>query len=182
MANIDFSAAVKTTPRRNSPRTKTAAPTPVVETRSIQEQRVEGVQALGQMAQLGLVMAGQMADAGAVGRYWPSVSSEVVKLAETNTVAAQGVDLLLKVGPYTGLAMALMPLVAQIAANHRLVKAAGLTGLGVVAPEVLEAQMRADVMRAQMEAKQLEREMIREAQEYEAMVAAEMAESQKKAE
>lgn len=179
MANIDFSAAVKTTPRRNSPRTK-AAPAPiVVETRSIQEQRVEGVQALGQMAQLSLVMAGQMADAGAVGRYWPSVSLELVKLAESNAVAAQGVDLLLKVGPYTGLAMAVMPLVAQIAANHRWVKAAGLTGLGVVAPEVLEAQMRADVMKAQMEARELEREMIRQAQEYEAMVAAEMAEPEK---
>jgi len=63
-------------------------------------------------------------------------------------------------GPYAALVGAAIPLIAQLAANHRM---GAMTNLGAVPPEVLEARMDAEMMRAEMEAMRERAAMMQEA-------------------
>lgn len=130
---------------------------------------VEGVFGLGGLACL---MAGQFSDSAAITMHAPGIAHEAATLAETNDGLAKGIDYLTTVGPYAALVTAAMPLVLQLAANHKLVKAEALAGVGVVSPDILESQMKADMLRKQTEAVKAQQEAeaglqtaIRESQE-----------------
>lgn len=163
---IDMSAA-KAPPAKRAA-AKKAAPTPPPATAdaqpmSLREQRFEGLMGLASLVQGGLLMAGLHADAYTVGKYIPPVAIEVAKIAEDNDTIAKPLDILIKVGPYAGLLVALQPFVMQLLANHRVIDVSKAIGQGIVPPEVLEAQMKAEMMRMQAEAFQAQQQAINEA-------------------
>lgn len=178
---IDMSAAAKAPPRKSTARSSTskAAATPDP---SIKDKREAGLNGLAQLAQGVCLLTRQYADAAAIGRHCPPISSELATLAGQYEVIAGPVDFLIQVGPFAGLIAALVPFGMQIAANHRWIDASAMgAGGSVVPPEVLEAQMKAQLARAQAEAMREQQEAIRDAQraqaEYEAMMAEEAGES-----
>lgn len=163
---IDFSAVKAPARKTGTPRTKTAAP--VAETRSLREVREEGLLGIGQLGQAACVSIGSLADAGAVGRFFPPVAHEIAVLAETNPYAANMADVLLKVGPYAGLVTAILPLAFQIAVNHGMFNnGMGLQNFGVVPRETLEAQMRAELTQQMVEMQRAHAAALREAAEAE---------------
>jgi hypothetical protein len=89
----------------------------------------------------------QYADAGAIGLHKDPIIDELVTLADSNEKIAKGIDYITEAGPYAGLVVAVMPLVMQLAANHKIVKAELVAGAGVVPPQALESQVRADMAR-----------------------------------
>jgi hypothetical protein len=130
------------------------------------------------LAQLGqglCLLTGQYADAATVGRHWPNVAPELASIADEHDWLAKPIDILIEVGPFGALIAALVPFGLQIAANHGWVNADSLMSQGVVPPQVLEAQMKADVSRMQAEAMREQARAMREAQaaqaEYESMMA-----------
>jgi hypothetical protein len=110
--------------------------------------RQEAVNGVFQLAGFGLIVAGQHADAGALGEHGPAISHELAALSEKNSKVAAFIDSLTEAGPYAGLVIAVMPLVLQILANHKIVKG-DLSAAGVIAPEVLEAQVKTELARKQ---------------------------------
>ena len=146
-----------------------------VETQSLTERRAEGLNGLAQLFQGVCLMTGQYADAAAIGQHFPPVAMELAKVADTSDVVAKPIDFLIEIGPYGALIAAAMPLALQLMANHKMIDASRLGGQGVVPPEVLEAQMKAQVARMQAEAMQAQQMAIREAREaqraFEAMMA-----------
>ena len=173
---IDMSGAVaaKAPPRKRSSTSGAAPKTAVASTLSPYERRVEGLGGLGQIAQLACIMAGQFADAAAIGKFGPPVISEVAKLAEIQPAVAKVADFFIETGPYIGLVGAIAPLALQIAANHRILDAEKLTGHGVVSPEILESQMKSEMARMQAESLRDQVESARAAkaaqEEYAAMI------------
>lgn len=169
---IDMSAA-KAPPRKaaatRSPRQITVAEAPSQNTR-----RAKGLTELGQLAQGVLLLTGQYADAAAVGMHFPPLAQELANVADGSDVVAKPIDFMIEVGPYGALIAAAIPLVLQVAANHKWVNPKMLLGQGVVAPEVLEAQMQAEMTKKLAEAARAQQVAIREAQqaqrEYEEMV------------
>lgn len=124
--------------------------------------REEAINGLFQLGGFGLIVAGQHADAGALGKYGPGIAREAAKLAETNDGVANLIDYLTEAGPYAGLVTACMPLLLQILANHKIMRAENLAGAGVVAPEAIAAEVRtqlaqqqADALKAQSEAERI---------------------------
>jgi len=114
--------------------------------------RAEALNGFMQAGAFGLIVAGQPADAGALGKYGPGIADEAAKLAEQNDGVARVIDYVTEVGPYAGLFTAAMPLVLQLLANHGVMKPEQLAGAGVVPPEALAAEVKADLARMQMEA------------------------------
>lgn len=173
---IDMSGAVKAPPRRITGSPTSAKPSAKtssgVDTRSQKEKRLEGLQGFGQLGQGLCMMTQQWSDAAAIGQHWGPIALELSNIAETNKYVASGVDFLIEVGPYGALITAVMPLALQLMANHKMVDATRMGSLGVVPPEVLEAQMKAQVLRMQaeaMKAQQMALDEARKAQaEYEA--------------
>lgn len=164
MVEINMAQAVKAPPRKTGVRAprQTAAK---VDTRSNVERRSEGLKDLGQLGQGGLLMARQWADAATVGKYWPDVADELAKLADQYEYIAKPIDVLIQVGPFSALVLAAMPMVMQMMANHGALDPAGLASYGVVPPQVLEAQMKAEVARMQAEALRAQQEALQEAAE-----------------
>lgn len=162
---IDMTAAtsVKAPPRKIASTSKTSAKV-ATDTRTEYEKRVEGLDGLGQLGQGICIIAQQYADAAAVGKYWPPISIELSKLAETNKSVATTVDFLIGVGPYGALIAAVLPLALQIGANHKLVDAERMSSYGIVVPEVLEAQMKAEMLRMQAQAMMEQQHALKEAQ------------------
>lgn len=170
---IDMSAA-KAPPRRTSAGSKPRVLAPPAKT--IRDMREEGLQGLGQLAQGILMMGQQYADAGAVGMHFPAVATELANLADQYEVIAKPIDILIQTGPFAALIAAGLPLVMQIAANHKLIDAERTIGSSVVPPEVLESQMKANISRMQAAAMRERQEAIREAQQAESEMAQMMAE------
>lgn len=164
---IDTSA-VKAPPRRTSQGSKPAAAIQPVTTQSPYEKRLDGLLGLGQLASAGLLMANQYADAAAIGQHFHPIAVELAKIADSNEAIAKPIDFLIEVGPYGALVTAVLPLALQIMANHRVINANAMLGQGVVPPEVLESQMKANVARMQTEALQAQRAAMQEAQAAEA--------------
>jgi hypothetical protein len=155
---IDMSAA-KAPPRKRTPGTNAAkSETLNVQTLSVTERRAKGLMELGQLAQGICLMAGQYADAAAIGKFFPPVAGELANVADSTDVLARPIDFIIEVGPYGALIAAGMPLVMQIMANHRLVKADMLMAQGVVPPELLEQQMKAQVAQMQLQAQRAQQE------------------------
>jgi hypothetical protein len=90
----------------------------------------------------------QYADAGTIGLHWPNISEELATLAETQPVIANFVDPLIKVGPYTGLVMAILPFFTQIAVNHGRIPAGAM---GTQPGNSIAAQVEASLAQAEME-------------------------------
>ena len=113
------------------------------------DKRAEGIGGLFQLGQFGLLAAKQYADAAAIGEHAGNITSEVVKLAESNDKVAKAVDYLIDVGPYAGLIAAVAPLIMQVAANHKLVDASKMPG--VSDPEIMGKRMEIQARTAAME-------------------------------
>lgn len=175
---IDMSLATKAPPKKAGTR-KIGVATPQVDTRSVNQKRTEGLLGLAQLGQGILLLVGQYADAAAVGQHFPPVAQELANIADTSDFVAKPIDLLIEVGTYGGLIAALLPLGLQIAANHGRIDATRLAGQGVVPPDVLEAQMKANVAKMQAEAMKAQQHALMEArkaqQEYERIMTEEAA-------
>ena len=129
----------------------------------IAEQRREALEGFGQLAQAPLIAFRQLSDAATIGIHWPHVAREVASLADSQEVIAKFIDPLIKVGPYTGLVTAVLPMVMQFAVNHGRVAAGAM---GTVPANSLAAQMEASLaaveiesLRAQLEAEKAAQSM-----------------------
>ena len=175
---IDMSAATKAPPRRRGPNVNMSAKQTAVqvETLSQTEKRAKGLMEIGQLGQGVLLMIGQYADAAAIGQHFAPVAKELANIADSSELVAKPIDFLIEVGPYGALIAAGLPLVMQIMANHRMLNADMLVTQGVVPPQLLEAQMKAQVATIATEAMKAQQLAMKEAQaaqaEFEAMVAA----------
>lgn len=176
---IDMSAAVKAPPVKRAAAKKAVPPpastAPETPAKPLAQQRYEGLLGLAQLGQGICLMAGLHADAMTIGKLFPPVAVEVVKIAEDNEAVSQPLDFIIKVGPYGALIAAGMPFVMQLLANHKVIDATKAMGQGIVPPEVLEAQMKAEVMRMQAEAMQAQQQAVADAnkaaEEYAKMMA-----------
>jgi hypothetical protein len=63
-----------------------------------------------------------VADGVVIGHYAPGIASAVNELAQDRPEIAAALDKILKVGPYGALIGAMMPMVTQLMANHKLIK------------------------------------------------------------
>lgn len=171
---INTSGIKVPTRRTNTPKSTTANAS-IAQTQSPNEKRTLGLMGLGQLGQGILLMTGQYADAATIGSHWGPIAKELANIADDNESFAKPIDLLIAVGPYGALLQAVLPLALQLATNHKLIAADALLGQGVVPPEVLESQMKAQVYRMQLEAKREQQEALREARnaqaEFERMMA-----------
>lgn len=116
------------------------------------EVRREGAEGFFQLLQFGCVLGGQLADAGAIGKYGPALVPELVNVAETVPMVAGILDWMGKTGPFARVIVLAMPFALQILVNHGVFKAEALAGAGVVHPEALEADVRATMARQAAEA------------------------------
>ena len=161
---IDMSAAVKAPARKTTGSKATPTPVKTADYKTPTEKRTEGLNGLGQLAQGLCLMMGQYADAATFGMHFPPVARELAAVAESNETIAKPIDFLIEIGPYGALLEAAIPLVMQMLANHRLIKAEAMIGSNIVPPEVLEAQMKAQVMRVQAQAMRDQQVAMAEAQ------------------
>jgi len=158
-------SAAKAPPRRNAAK-KAAEPTaPATSAQSLTEQRNDGLLGLASLGAGVCLMFGQYADAMTVNKFFPPIAREVAKIADTNESVAKPIDFIIKVGPYGALLAALIPFSLQIMANHQIIDASRALGQGIVPPEVLEAQMKAEVARMQAEAIMAQQQAVNEANE-----------------
>lgn len=143
-----------TAPPIGQRKTSTATRTP---RKSVSEERKEAVEGLGQLAQVPLIATKQFADAATVGIHWPNVAKEISALADSQEAIARVIDPLIKIGPYTGLVTAVLPMLMQFAVNHGRVAAGAM---GTVPANSLAAQMEASLAQVELEAmtQQLEAE------------------------
>jgi hypothetical protein len=111
--------------------------------------RRENVDGIFKLVSLLCVMRGGYADAGAFAQHGPPVAKEVADLAETNDKIASWVDYLSEAGPYMGLAVATLPLVMQLLANHGRLDVDKLPAdSGIIDPKVLERKVKVDMKAA----------------------------------
>ncbi len=173
MVAVDMSAARQGPPK--PPPTRRPPKVPQGQDQSSRDRREQGLVGLAQLGQGICLMTGLYADAGAVGRHAPPVAHELANCAEGREWLSKPIDLLIEVGPFGALVAAALPLTLQIMANHGKIDPSRMVGQGIVPPEVLEAQMRADVARMQAEALREQREAVIQAQqaqqEYESLLA-----------
>lgn len=140
------------------PRSDTPRRAPEKRATGRQKAREEAANGIGQILSFGFMVAGQLADAGAIGLHWPNIAHEAAAVAETDQRMAKGLDYLLEVGPYGNLIVVCLPLVGQLLANHKVVKPEALAGAGVVHPEALEADVKASMARQAAEAVRQQRQ------------------------
>ena len=162
---IDMSAA-KAPPARKAATPRKApepTPAPVAPEKSLKDQRVDGLIGLAQLGQGICLMAGLHADAMTIGKFFPPIATELANIADDNETVAGPIDFIIKVGPYGALIAAGMPFVLQILANHKVIDATKAMGQGIVPPEVLEAQMKAEILRMQAEAMRQQQQALNDA-------------------
>jgi len=161
-------SAAKAPPSKRTPAAakKAAAAAPVAPepgAKSLNQQRYEGVMGVASLVQGVCLMTGLHADAMTIGKFFPPVAAEVANIADDNEAIAKPIDFIIKIGPYGALIAAGLPFVMQILANHKVVDASAMHGYGVVPPEVLEAQMKAEMMRMQADAMRAQQQAVNEA-------------------
>lgn len=120
--------------------------------------REEAANGFGQIVGFAAMAAGQFHDAGAIGMHWPGMAHEAAIVAETDEKMARALDYLLEVGPYGNLITLALPFVAQVLVNHGVLKPEAMAGAGVVHPDALTAQIKADMARKAMEALKMQQE------------------------
>lgn len=175
-----MSAAKAPPAKRAATAAKKAAPPPVVDApvKSLNQQRVEGLMGLAALGQGVCFMAGLYADGMTIGKYFQPIAVEVANIADDNETIAKPIDFIIQVGPYGALIAAAMPFVMQILANHKVIDPAKAAGQGIVPPELLEAQAKAEMMRLQAEAMRQQQQAIKDANEAAAAYAEMMAPQQ----
>lgn len=161
---IDMSAASKAPPRRSPPGAGSPAGRKVIPVQTERDRRREGLEGIAQLAQGILSMTRQYADAATVGMHGPNIAREIASLADEYEQVAKPVDVLIQTGPFAALIAVLLPFGLQICANHKLIDASSMVGSGVVPPEVLEAQMKAEIVRMQTQAMKEQQEALAAAQ------------------
>jgi hypothetical protein len=108
--------------------------------------RAEAIDGIFQIAGTACVVTKNYADAGAIALHKDAIALETAKVADANEKVAALIDKLTSVGPYAGLLTAVLPLALQLAANHGRIDATKTGGLmGIQTPEVLAAQIRAEM-------------------------------------
>lgn len=112
-----------------------------------QADREEALHGVIQLAGMGLIIAGQHADAGAVNLHGPGIATEFAKLANENEKIARDIDYITEAGPYAGVVMAVMPLALQLLVNHGVLKAEVFAGAGMQHPDAIAATVKADLAR-----------------------------------
>lgn len=122
--------------------------------------RAKALTEIGGLIQLPLMATGQLADAAAFSTGWPNLAVEAAKLADNYESVAKIIDPLISAGPFMGIATAALPMIAQIAVNHKLMKAGVM---GTVPPNSLSSQMEAAMAQQEMQALQLQLEAERDA-------------------
>jgi hypothetical protein len=134
----------------------------------MRQQREEAVAGFGQLAQAPLIALHQYADAGAIGLHWPNVAREVASLADSQEQVARLIDPLIKIGPYTGLITAILPLILQIGVNHNRVPAGAM---GTVPAASLSAQVETAMAAIELQALQQQAEAEMQAQQLREQIA-----------
>lgn len=128
---------------------------------STKDQREEALNGLGQIGQAPLLAFKKYADAGTLGLHWPGISHELAELADSTPAIANLVDPLIKVGPYTGLVMAVLPFATQILVNHGIIPAGPM---GTMPANSIAAQVEASLAEQEMAALQAQLESEKAAQ------------------
>jgi hypothetical protein len=145
---VPIDTATAPAPRAPARKTPAGRPAPARPQDKTAERR-ENLDGILKIVSYACVMRGQYADAGAFSQHGPGVATEVASLAETNEKIASWVDYLSEAGPYMGLAMATLPLVMQILANHKRLDPGKLPpDSGIIEPALLERKVRADMLTA----------------------------------
>lgn len=101
-----------------------------------------------QILSLPLALAGRVRpvfalDAAAVSMHGPGVTDALNTVAQDQPEVAAVLDKIMAVGPYGLLIGSLIPLVAQIGANHGKIPASVATGMGAMDPATLKDQLDA---------------------------------------
>lgn len=148
---------------------KTTAKAAPAKEMTVTEARTAAVAQLGQLAQLPLMFTKNYADMGAIALHWPNVAGEIAKLADTNEQIAKLVDPLMQVGPYAGLIGATLPLLVQVAVNHKRVQPGAMNS---VPPSTLSAQIEAGLAETELQALQLQADAERKSAEMRNSIAA----------
>lgn len=141
----------------NAPPRRTQGRAPAAPRKTVADSRSESVNGLFQLASFGCVMVGQYADAATIAEHGPNVSREIVTLGQQNEKIGQWIDYLNQAGPYAGLITAVLPMVLQLAANHKRIDHTRVPGL--TDPRVLETKIQTQLKAAavqQMQAAQQE--------------------------
>lgn len=119
------------------------------------QDRVEALTGFGMLAQVPLLATKQYADAGTITQYWPGVAKEIATLADTQPAIAKVIDPLLQVGPYAALITAALPMIMQLAVNHKMMPAGAM---GTVPGTLIGAQVEAGLAQQEIEALRAQRE------------------------
>jgi hypothetical protein len=181
---IDMSQAIKAPPKKATSGRGTAAKavaasaSPPAQEEAVASKRARGLMGLAQLGQGICLMTGQYADAANIGTNFPPLATELANLADEYESVAKPLDFLIQVGPFTAVIAAGMPFILQTLANHRVIKAEGMMSQGVVPPEVLRAQMLAQVAKIQATAMREQQQAMREANAERARYEAFMAEAE----
>lgn len=144
----------KRPPGRPSNASRTQAAQHEAQTRL--ERRTGAVLGLFNLISMPAMLAGQLADVGAINEHAPKIAQEAANIGEIHERFGETIDKLEVVGPYAGLLLAVAPLVLQLMVNHKRIpeSAAGaFGGLGVVSPELLEARMTRTLLEAEQAAR-----------------------------
>lgn len=153
---MPINAAPAAPPIRQPRATKSTKPVEPVKSKL--EERTEGLMGMAQIGHAICIMTKQYADAGAVEHFAKPLCTEIAKLADGNDTIARGIDTFTAVGPYTALLTVGIQFTLQIAANHKRVDANMLAGAGIIPPDVLEAEQKANILRLRTEALRRQRE------------------------
>jgi hypothetical protein len=139
-------------PGNPPPAKKISAPRkPVENPDKIQQDREDALNGMWTAASAFCMMGNQWADAGAISSHGPNISKEAATLSMKYEKVGNALDALANVSPFANLIGAVLPMVMQIAANHKMVPANALAGIGVKDPGVLESQMRVEAQRQAVE-------------------------------
>lgn len=140
-----------TPPPSGTPR-KTTVSAPKKPIKVLREEALNG---FGQIGQVPLLAFKMYADVGAMSLHWPNIAKELAALADTQEPIAAVIDPLIKVGPYTALITAVLPLAMQVAVNHGKAPAGAM---GTVPATTLTAQVETGLAMAELEALKMQQE------------------------
>lgn len=132
-------------PKRNTPPKKVVTENPD----NTRQEREDALNGLWTAATAFCMMGGQWADAGAISMHGPGISREAAALSLKYEKIGNALDALANVSPFANLLGATLPLIFQLAANHKMIPAHGVPG--IKDPGVLESQMRVEQQRMAME-------------------------------
>lgn len=135
-------------PRASSAQTPKAVVTSREDTRAKREEGLNEFWGALSGVAIGL---GWWADAGTLQMHGPTVTTEVVKYADTNEKIAAALDKFAEVAPIGGLVMAIGAMGIQLATNHGLMSPERGAMFGAVHPNAIATQTKARVERMMME-------------------------------